>query len=317
MRGLAIAVLLVATSAHAGDTFEAKAQGAERVKRIENVVWTLTASCDKGDDTENRQCRHVRETRAAELAGASLFVDGDADAFDVGAFDAKKKSIALTLSSCIRCAGVDVDGTTWFVAGAGGPPAFTGGREAKMKTQPLFDNAKAFSDESAAKAWTKAIGNAKVQLLVKVPAKATWTADGKAGVTLDIIGYRVISPCDGTVVIANPPSGPAEADKKACRAVAAEPAPGPAVEALTPALITDAMKPVVDASKACFEKYGVAGKAKLKITVAGDGTISRYEQQGDFAGTATGTCIDKALEKARFPASAKAKTTISYPINLP
>jgi hypothetical protein len=300
MKAVIAALLLVAATAHADDTFEAKAQGAQRVKRIENVVWALTATCAKGDDTENRQCRHVRDTRAAELAGSTLLVDGDADAFDIAAFDAKKKSISLSLSPCIRCAGVDVDGKAWVVNGGA-----TGTK--------LYDNAKQFSDATAAKAWVKAIGNARVQFLVKLPAKPV---DGKT-VKLDIVGYRVISPCDGTVVVANPPSGAAEADKLACRAVAAEPAQGAPVDQLTPAVVTEAMKPVVDASKACFDKSGVAGKAKLKLTITSDGYISRYEQQGDFVNTPTGSCIDKALEKAKFPASAKPKTTISYPINLP
>ena len=296
MRALAV-LLLLAGVAHADDTFEAKAQGAQRVKRIENVVWTLTATCDKGNDTENRQCRRVRDTRAGELAGATLLVDADADAFDMGAFDAKRKSLTLSLTPCIRCAGVEVEGKTYVVSGG---------------SAKLYDNAKAFSDEAAAKAWAKSIGNARVQMLVKVPAKPV----SGTTVKLDIVGYRVWAPCDGTIVVANPPSGPAEADKKACRAVAAEPAEGPPVAALTPAVVTEAMKPAVEAAQKCFEKLGVAGKAKLKITVAGDGTIARYEQQGDFANTPTGACIDKALEKARFPANGKQKTTISFPITL-
>jgi len=298
VKAIIAGLLLVAASAHADDTFEARAQSAQRVKRIENVVWTLTATCDKGDDTENRQCRHVRDTRAAQLAGATLLVDGDADAFDIGAFDAKKKSVALSLSPCVRCAGVDVDGKAWVVSGGGAK---------------LYDNAKPFSDASAAKAWVKAIGNVHVQFLAKLPAKPV---EGKA-VKVDIVGYRVISPCDGTIVVANPPSSAAEPDKLACRAVAAEPAQGAPVDQLTPAIVSEAMKDVVAGAKDCFEKMGVAGKAKLKLTITSDGYISRYEQQGDFAGTATGTCIDKALEKAHFPASAKPKTTISYPINLP
>jgi hypothetical protein len=301
MRALIAAVVLVAATAHADDTFEAKAQGAQRVKRIENVVWALTATCDKGNDTENRQCRHVRDTRAAELAGATLLVDGDADAFDVTAYDAKKKSVALSLSACVRCSGVDVDGKSWVVTGGGAK---------------LYDNAKPFSDASAAKAWVKAIGNTHVQLLVKLPPRPV-EGPKSTTVKVDVVGYRVISPCDGAIVVANPPSSAAEPDKLACRAVAAEPAPGAPVAQLTPAIVSDAMKDVVAAAKDCFEKLGVAGKAKLKLTITGDGYISRYEQQGDFAGTATGTCIDKALEKARFPASGKPKTTISYPINLP
>jgi len=296
MRALIAATLLVAATAHADDAF----QTAQRVKRIENVVWTLTATCDdpKADDTEHRQCKHVRDARAADLAGATLLVDGDADAFDLGAFEAKKKSVTMTLSSCIRCAGVELDGKSWVITGG---------------SKKLYDNAKAFSDESAAKAWTAAVANPKVQLLVKVPAKPV---EGKT-VTLDIVGYRVYSPCDGSVIISNPASGPLEADKKQCHPVDTKASDAPKVDQLTPAMITDAMKPVVEAVHGCYEKLGVAGTGKLKITVAGDGTIARYEQQGDFAGTATGSCIDKALGKARFPQSQKPKTTISFPIRLP
>lgn len=292
MRALIPAILLVATVAHADD-FE----NAKRVRRIENVVWALTATCDQGDDTQHRQCKHVRDTRAQELAGATLLVDGDADAFDIAAYDAKKKSVALTLSSCIRCAGVDLDGKSWVITGGGAK---------------LYDNARSFSDDATAKAWLHAIGSPKVQLLVKVPAKAV---DGKT-VKLDIVGYRVYSPCDGTIIASNPQSEAMPADKKACKAVEAVASDAPKVEQLTPAMITEAMKPVVEASQKCFEKFSVAGTAKLKITVANDGTVARYEQQGDFANTATGTCIDKAMDKARFPASQKPKTTISFPIKL-
>ena len=295
MRALALGILLVATAARADDF-----DSAQRVRRIENVVWALTAPCDQGDDTQHRQCKHVRDARAQELAGATLLVDGDADAFDIAAYDAKKKSIALTLSSCIRCAGVDLDGKSWVVTGG---------------SKKLYDNARAFSDEATAKAWLAAVGSPKVQLLVKVPPKAVEGPNAKT-VTLDIVGYRVYSPCDGTIIAASPQSGSLAPDKKACKAVEAIAADAPKVEQLTPAMISEAMKPVVEAAQKCFEKNGVAGTAKLKITVAGDGTVARYEQQGDFANTATGTCIDKAMDQARFPTSQKPKTTISFPIKL-
>src|SRR3569623_186323 len=166
MRALIPAILLVATLGKArADDFET----AQRVRRIENVVWALTATCDQGDDTQHRQCKHVRDTRAHELAGATLLVDGDADAFDIAPFDAKKKSIALTLTSCIRCAGVDLEGKSWVVTGG---------------SKKLYDNARAFSDEATAKAWLKPVGRPKVQLHVKVPPKAV---EGTP-VMLDIVG---------------------------------------------------------------------------------------------------------------------------------
>ncbi len=302
--------------ARADETFETKAGSALRIHRIENVVWALTAACDKGDDTEQRQCRKVRDTRVAELSGTTLLLDADNDAFDVGAWNAAKKSVPITLSACIRCAGVELEGKTWFLTGAG--PKFDGG---KLKTALLYDNAKAFNDEDSAKAFAKQVAAAKVQFVVKIPAKPKWTVEGKPGLSFDVVGYRVFDPCDGSIVGASPPSGPVEADKKTCAPAAAAPAEAPKdtrpkLEALTTAMIQDAMAPVVEASGKCFEQYGVAGRAKLKLTIAGDGTVAKYEQQGDFANTPTGACIDAAAKNVTFPRSRKAKTTISYPLIL-
>lgn len=310
---------LVGATASADDTWQAKAHGAVRIHRLENVVWTLTAACDKGDDTQQRQCRHVRDARAAELAAQALIVDADADAFDVGAWSSAKKSSAVTLSACIRCAGVELDGKTWYVVGSATPPAFANG---KPKVALLADTTRQFPDEDSAKVWGKTVATARVQLLVKLPARpasARWTAEGKTGLALDILGYRVFTPCDGAIVAASPQSAPADPDKSQCTSVAAEAKPAvdaPKLDSLTATAIQDAMKPVVEAANACFESYGVAGKAKLKLTVLGDGTIAKYEQQGDFADTPTGKCIDAAIPKIAFPRVKKPKQSFSYPIIL-
>jgi hypothetical protein len=314
---VALFLLSFAHIARADDTFETKSAGAQRIRRLENLVWALTASCEAGDDTQKRQCKHVRDVRAAELTKATLLIDADSDAFDVGAFSAAKKSVPVVLSSCIRCGGVDLDGKTWYVVGAGTAPAFDGG---KLKPPKLYDNARAFADEATAQAWAKAVSNVRVQMIVKIPAKPKWQVDGKNGLALEILGYRVYSACDGSIVGASPTSGPAEADKKQCaklvpEVVEDETPKGPTVE-LTTAVIRDAMQPVVDAAHGCFENFGVAGRAKLRITIAADGSVAKYEQQGEFEHTPTGECIDKAMKEAKFPRSKKPKTTISFPIVL-
>jgi hypothetical protein len=316
-RVLALGIVVsFAHGAHAQgtvETFETKAKGAQRLRRLENLVWALTASCDAGDDTQKRQCRHVRDVRSAELTHGTLLIDADLDAFDVGAFNAQKKSVPVVLSSCIRCGGVDLEGKTWYVVGAGTAPVFEG---TKLRPVKLYDNARAFGDEATALEWTKSVANVRVQMLVKIPAKPKWSVDGKNGLALDIIGYRVYSACDGTIVGASPTSGPAEGDKTQCAKVApvvVEEAPkGPTVD-LTASVIREAMQPVVDASHACFENFGVAGKAKLRITIAADGSISKYEQQGELVGTPTGECIDKAMKEAKFPHTKKPRTSIAFP----
>lgn len=309
MRALVILPLLVATPAFADDTFETMAVGAQRVARIENVVWAFTAACDIGDDTLQRQCKTVRDSRAAELAGATLLVDADTDAFAVGAWSPQKKSVPLKLTSCIRCAGVEIDGKTYFVVAskAGNPAPTFGG--AKLQTGKLYDTARQFPDEPTAKAYAASLASARVQLIVKVPAKPVTVIDRKPVIALDFVGYRVFTPCSGSVVFASPQSGPLEADKKQCVA-------GAEVDEVTPAMIGDAMKPVVKAANECFARFRVTGTAKLKVSIGSDGGVLAYEQQGDFVSTPTGHCIDAAMPTATFPRSTKPKTTFSYPIDL-
>ncbi len=322
MKALVLAALLVLTArAHADDdTFEAKAQSAQRLHRIENIVWAATSACDAGDDVQQRQCRRVRDARFKELGEGTWLVDADADAFDVGAWNKAKKSVPITLTACVRCAGVEVDGKTWYVTG-GAVPHFEGG---KLKAVALHDNARGFADDATAALWSKAVATVRVEMIVKLAqgrGGPRWSVDGKNGLAVEILGYRVYTPCDGTVILASPPSGAVEPDKKACAAPGAQPTvaeaeAGPQVEQLTAALIDDAMQPVVDAAWKCYGQYAVTGKAKLKITVTAEGGIGKYEQQGDFSNTPTGACIDKAMAKAHFPRVNKSKTTILFPITL-
>ncbi len=321
MRALLLASGLVVAGgslAAADDTFEAKASGAVRVAQIDDLVWALTTPCDKGDDTQQRQCRRLRDTRAAQLANATLILDADRDAFAFGAWSPQKKSAPMTLSACIKCSGVKVDGQTWFVVGSkeGNPaPRFEGG---KLKAGMLYENARTFPDEASARKFAAGAAGAKVQLIVKVPPKAKWTDAGKHGLSLDVLGYRVFSPCDGSVVVSSPKAAGGEVDKKACAQMTAK-AAGQAAEAgaLTPAQIKAAVKPVVEGAKDCYAKFKVAGKGKLRMAIAGDGSLAEYEQQGDFANTPTGACIDAAMKGVSFPASTKDRTPVTVPISLP
>jgi hypothetical protein len=88
-------------------------------------------------------------------------------------------------------------------------------------------------------------------------------------------------------------------------------------DALSPAMVKQAIKPVLDGAKQCYAKFKVAGKGKLKMAIGADGMLTEYEQQGDFANTPTGTCIDLAVKNATFPASKKPRTAVAVPISLP
>ena len=306
-RALLVASLVLApTLARADDTFEAKAAGAKKLAHVDDVVWALTAACTTGDDTQQRQCRTLRDRSAQALAGATLLVDADPDSLDLGAWSAAKKSVSVTLSACIRCGGIASEGKTWRVTG--GAPKVENG---KVRGPALYDTARQFASGDMAAAWQKAVEHRKVELLVKLSDKPRWNVGGIDGLALDVLGYRVITPCNGTVVLANPPSGNAPPDKAACAAG------GAAVVALTPELVSEAMEPAMAVIKTCAGREKAAGKAKLELTISDDGTLAGYEQTGAFVGTPMGKCIDAAVKKITFPRSAKPRTKIGFPIVVP
>ena len=306
----ALAILVACAGvAHADETFDARAQGAHHA-RIEDLVWTLTATCTDGDDPHQRQCRHARDARRTELAGETLLVDGDADAFDIGAWNPTTKTVPFTVSACISCYGALIDGKTWYVVGNGVPATLHG---EVFTTAPLLSDARAFPDEAAAAAWSRALANARVELVVKVPAHPQWSQGGKDGVALDVVAWRVVAQCDGAIVAAKPASSPVAPDKSRC--VPDAPAVVHAVPALSADAVRAAMAPVVEAAKICYGKLAVAGNATLVLKILPDGTVGSYVQLGDFVDTPTGMCIDKAIAKLAFPASPRG-IALRFPLSV-
>ncbi len=303
------------SQAQASATFDAVAATAVRVRRLEDVVWSLTASCDRGNDVHQRQCRLVRDHRAKVLEGMTLLVDGDSEALELGKWSPQKKSMQVVVTSCIRCAGIELDGRTWYLIGSGATARFEGG---KLRTAVLDDQTRTFVDEGAAVTWSKIVRTAHVQYLLKVlpAAKRRWLVAGKDGLAFEIVGYRVSAPCDGAVIVAKPPSAKALPDKERCSGSVIDGGAPDGVDALTPDMIKATMKPVVDAANACFKKNGITGRAKLELVVAGDGSVAEYKQTGDLVGTPTAQCIDTAMRDVTFPRSKKPRQKIGFPIIL-
>jgi len=311
---LSVLGLVPATSAFADDSFETLAQSAQRVKRVDDLVWALTAKCDAGNDTQQRQCRRLRDARATEVKGATLLIEADHDAFTVGAWSSTKKSSPLSVTACIRCKGIDVDGKSWFVAGTretNQPPRFQAGKQVGAT---LEESTKTFADSASAKKFADSVATAKVQFVVRVPAAPVWTDSNKQGIAFEVLAYRVYSPCDGGVLMAKPKSGPGDVDKRACAGI---PAAGQEVEQLTPAMIKEVITPTLEAAKsACVAKHGGKGSGKLKLQIAPDGRITESHIEGELADTDTARCIEAAIRNVGLPKSKKPKTNCVVPINL-
>jgi hypothetical protein len=269
----------------------------------------------------------VRAARVAKFGGKRFLVRGDAAAFSVGAFDAKKSSAPLAVSGCIACVEpIAVGNHAFYVVSKKAAPTFDGN---VAKGAAVHETARTFkSDEDHATWRTTVVPRLATEFVVELPAdvaSAAWKRDGKEGLAVDIVGFRVFDPCDGGIICASPKSERAKIDRAACgeNVVEGEAEGGTAKVAkdttpdeLTASQIKAAMAPVRAAAEACFEKYQVAGDAKLKVTVAADGAVVGVETKGDFAGTPTGTCVEDAAKTVVFPKTKKARQSFHYPIVL-
>ena len=319
MRAFVVAFACLVPAVAAAETFDELAAKASRVSRLDDVVWAFAGTCERGDEIQKRQCRLVRDRRAAELAGATLLVDGERAALELSKWNPQRRSLAVAVVACIRCGGLEVEGKPWYIVGAAGTaPRFDGG---KLRAPLLHEATRMFADEAKATAWTSSLANARVQLVVRVPAQPKWTAGGKQGLAFEILGFRVVSPCHGEVVAAKPESAPVAPDPKACSGGAAPIDPAPEggrpeklPEALTGAMIKQAMKPVLDAANACSDRYKISGSAKVVMTIANDGTVVEHALEGELVGTPMASCIDTAVRKVTFPRTQRARTKVGFPI---
>lgn len=321
--GFWLAALLVvagrpARADDAGDPspFGETAAKAQHVRSLGRLVWALTATCETGDDIARRQCRIMRDAAAGKLRGATLLVDVP-DAVDLGAYDKAGKAVPFEVRGCVACGGLALDGTTWVVVGSKAAPTADGD---KVRAAVIGDSIKPFRDEAAAQTWRAQVQpRLRTQMIIRVPdKKLTWTPGKVSALGVDIVGYRVIDACDGTVLLSSPEANAVAGDKAACGAVAPTKAEPTEVlpEELTKDQVREGLRPAVTEAQACFETYKIAGETKAKITIGGDGSVVSVELKGDFAGQPTGDCITTAIKKAAFPKSKRARTTISYPISL-
>lgn len=335
-RGIAVAVMIVGLAAEARaqpapaapapasqtQTFDQLATGATRLARrdLAGWAWALTAACDQGDDVAQRQCRTVRDARAAQIKQQTFVVEAEPSALYVGAWDAAKKSIALTVRGCVACAPIDVAGKKVFIVSNKAAPVDVG---SAMQAAVIHETARVFDDEKGAEAWRgAAVPRLRIELVFALPAgNPAWTRGDKSGLAVNVLAFRVVDPCDGGVVCSSGGASKIDPEKKTCGTLD-QGVEGPAaptetiVDQLDPSMIRTAIAPAVAAAEACHDTYGVDGQTKLKLTIAADGSIAAFEQVGDFNDTPTGACIAKAVKAVTFPKSHKARTSFSYPIVL-
>lgn len=326
--------------------FSELAAQAEPMSRLDGLVWALQAKCDAGDAMEQRQCRKVRDSRQRSLAGQLMLIDAPAGVLTTQPYDNKTRSVAWRLVGCVSCEGIEIEGQRYQVfagdavvtmppVAAVAPPVApkptkpVKGRKTPMVVPvapPIIEplaieppaiaaSERVFRDEAAALAWIKKAAHARAQFLVRIPEPANWQFGSKQGISLELVSYRVWAPCDGTVLMASDTVTKGPIDSETCQAddvtkpVVVAPTDRPTSE------VSRIMSTAVIAAQECRRPPTQIGVAKLRLTIEGDGTISKYAQTGDFVGTPLATCIDKAVAALKFPGG-RLRTTVSYPIML-
>ena len=320
MRGLLL--LLFAPLAARAQPWDDLARAAERIdaRDLPALFWAATAECDRlSDDMLGRQCRHIRLTRGVAATGKTYLLGGDAAALVAGEWDADRAGVALTIRGCLACAEtIDVGGARRHVVTRGG--VTVDGTE--VVAASIYRGIRRLDDEAAARRWkARVLPRLRLELIVRAPAKPElWTQAGRSGYFVELLGYRLYDPCDGTVLAAQPIAGPAPVDGSTCEADLPGGGHAPMrVESseppfqLSPEDVRRVLKDVNPAVYQCYDSHGVPGRADVYIDVKNDGTVRFVEVRGAFADTPTGKCVSDAVKRARFPRFVRESMQIHYP----
>ncbi len=334
---VAAAAVVVCTGAGAAraqaESFESLRSQATEVVGLWGLgalVWSKGEPCAKlTNDVDKRQCEGVVAGRRAQLDGGTFLVTGDGSAVEVGAYNDKTLSAGVSVAPCLACAApVDVDGDRLYIVGSS-KFAITGGKvsvSAVKSTTMTWASA-----DKYAKYLEEVVPRLRTEFVVKLAGAKPWNKSGARGMTVEVLGWRVLDPCKGKVLLSEPQSADVSPDKRACGdsaepekkpveetkpAEPAKPAPPKLPYKLSPFQINPHMAPVRKAAQKCFEAYGVAGKASYSITFNNEGAIVKVDESGDFKDTPTGACIRKALDGVSFPKMRAKSMTFDFPVIL-
>jgi hypothetical protein len=83
-------------------------------------------------------------------------------------------------------------------------------------------------------------------------------------------------------------------------------------DTLGPDQIKAGMSSVKGRVMACYDKYDVAGVARVSVTIGKAGKIASASVSGEFAGTPTGECVSEAVKTASFPKFKGKPISIGY-----
>ncbi|MFH0901352.1 MAG: hypothetical protein V2A73_12055, partial [Pseudomonadota bacterium] len=178
----------------------------DRIDVVPELLWAVTASCSQAqDDLSRRQCEGVRAARAATIAGKAYLMRAEAGSFEATEWDPAESAQRFVVKGCLSCrAAVAISGEQRYLT-TGSAVAVEGGALAGPE---LFRGARRFADENEARQWVENIvPRLRTELLFRVPLSiGSWSAGAVQGYAVDLVGFRVFDPCDGSIIAAEPAS---------------------------------------------------------------------------------------------------------------
>lgn len=301
------------------------------VQELAPYLWAFRATCDQLDnDLARRQCLGLREARKQQVSEKTFLLRGDRRSLLAASFDPKRKGAQLKVYSCFACTGpIDAIGQPLYVVGQGEKTVFG----TQILGPVVYATTNPFGSADEAARWKAEVApRLRAEYVVRIPAEEPlWTSSGVQGLAVEILGFRVYDPCTGKMVLAEPKAKSVPRDESTCtgeallaleRARQEANAPksgdtGPTLPPrLTPNDVQTALEPATLAAQQCYAVYGVAGEARFRITIAGDGKVTELEQSGYFTDTPTGDCMEAAIRATVFPPTQKESTTVTYPFVL-
>lgn len=96
--------------------------------------------------------------------------------------------------------------------------------------------------------------------------------------------------------------------------------PKPAVVAprlkLLPADVRAGIDGIMDAVRACYDRYQKPGIVRVRLRIATNGRVARADALGALGKSPTGACVQHAVQAARFPPFLGKPMTVVYPFRL-
>jgi hypothetical protein len=329
--------LVVSPFSAQATTFEELAKTAIPIARraeLATLFWSATVDCESiANDLDRRQCDGLKRARGEFLAGQTFLAVGDPSALSVGDWDAARSSLPVVVRGCLACAApLELDGASLFLTTVGQ----VGTEEGHAVGPEVQRSLRRFPSEDAATTWKAEIAaRLRTELVFRLAAPTeAWESGALKGFAVEVVAFRVLDPCDGQVVMANPPSGNEKPARAACveggapppaenEAPVAQPTtqPSQVEESLPETLASSQISRVLQTTRShiegCYATYGVPGKSKLSIYLGGNGLVDRVTLVGDFEDTPTGQCIMEAVKQTQFPKFKKSSMIIrDYPIQL-